>query len=145
MPWITRWPAKIKPGESDALVCQVDLPMTFARLTGVADKLADAAAPDSFDVLGALLGESQQGREHLVEHARTLALRQGDWKYITPNKGGKINTNTNTELGNDPQGLLYNLADDPGERKNLIKENPAKAKEMAELLTKIREAGRSRP
>ena len=145
VPWITRWPAKITPGESDALVCQVDLPMTLAKLTGVADKIPADAAPDSFDVLPALLGESQQGREHLIEHARGLALRQGDWKYIPASRGARKNNNTNTELGNDPQGLLYNLADDPGEKQNLIKGNPAKAKEMAELLSKIREAGRSRP
>ena len=138
VPWIAHWPKRIKPGTSDALVCQVDLPRSFAELAGVSDKVPADATPDSENVLPALLGSTQQGRDHLVEHARGLAIRQGDWKYITPGKGARVNKNTNTELGADPKGLLYNLKDDPGEKKNLIAENPAKAKELAELLEKIR-------
>ena len=33
------------------------------------------AAPDSFDVMPALLGEGKTGREHLVEQAGILSLR----------------------------------------------------------------------
>jgi hypothetical protein len=29
-----------------------------------------------------LLGRTQVGRDHLVEHAGTLSVIQGDWKYI---------------------------------------------------------------
>lgn len=46
---------------------------------------------------------------------------------------------TNTETGNDPGGQLYNLADDPGERKNLASEHPERVKEMSALLEKLRE------
>ncbi len=145
VPWIARWPARIKPGTSEALVCQVDLPMTLAELTGVAKDIPAEATPDSFNVLPAVLGQSQQGREHLVEHARGLALRQGSWKYITANKGTKINKNTDTELGNDPKGLLYDLEEDPGEKKNLTGEHPDRAKAMAAFLQKIQQQGRSRP
>lgn len=145
VPWIVRWPGHIKPGESGALVCQIDLPMTLAALTGVAERIPAEAAPDSFNVLPALLGQSHHGRDHLVEHAGSLALRQGNWKYIEASKRAKVNKNTNTELGNDPQGLLFNLEEDPGERTNLAGEDAERAKQMAEFLQKLRQQGRSRP
>ncbi|MHC4520564.1 MAG: sulfatase family protein, partial [Planctomycetota bacterium] len=83
VPFIVRWPAKVKPGQSDALLCQIDLTASFASLTG--QKLAHDDAPDSFDVLGAMLARRRAGRDHLVEHARTLSIIKGHWKYIEPN------------------------------------------------------------
>ncbi len=116
--------------------------MSFAALTG--QKLDDADAPDSFNVLPALLGESKTGRDHLVEHAGVLSLRRGPWKYIEPGTGPKVNRNTNTETGTEPAGQLYNLVDDLGETKNLAAEHPERVKEMSALLQKLREEGRSR-
>jgi arylsulfatase A-like enzyme len=143
VPFITRWPGRIKPGVSDALVSQVDLLASFASFTG--RKLAEADAPDSFDVMAALLGTSKTGRDDLVEYAGGLSLRAGNWKYIEPGRGARMNVNTNTELGNDPAGQLYDLSRDPGERENLAARRPDKAKEMAARLEQIRQAGRSRP
>jgi arylsulfatase A-like enzyme len=143
VPLLVRWPDRIKPGVSEALVCQVDFPASFAALTG--QKLPDQAAPDSFNVLPALLGESPTGRDHLIEHARELSVRQGPWKYIEPGKGPKINANTGTELGTDPQPQLYNLAGDPGERTNLAAQHPDKVRELQALLQRARQSGRSRP
>lgn len=143
VPLIACWPRRIKPGVSDALVSQVDLLASFAALAG--RKLDDAAGPDSFDVLPALLGESRTGRNHLVEHARTLSLRQGQWKLIPPNDGPRVNKATNIELGTGPEPQLYNLAEDPGETKNLAPLHPDKVKELTALLEQIRSSGRSRP
>ena len=53
----------------------------------------------------------------LVEQAGGLALRLGPWKYIEPSKRPKMNVQTNTELGNDTVPQLYNLREDPGERR----------------------------
>ncbi|MCA9269328.1 MAG: sulfatase-like hydrolase/transferase, partial [Planctomycetales bacterium] len=141
VPMIARWPGRIKQGESAALMCQIDFPATFAALVGRKEPFATGAAPDSVNTLAALLGESEAGRESLVEHAGTLALRHGDWKWIAAGKGAKVNANTNTELGNDPAGQLFNLKDDPGERQNLTGQQPAKARAMAALLEQIRAAG----
>ena len=91
-------------------------------------------------MLGALLGRTQTGRDHLVEHAGSLSLIQGDWKYIEPSKGPRMNVSTNTELGNAPQPQLYHLKDDLGERNNVATQYPEKVKEMAALLQKIRHA-----
>ena len=83
VPWLVRWPARIAGGkESSALVCQIDLPATFAALADA--KLPEGAAPDSENILPALLGEQPAGRKELVEHARTLALRVGDFVEREP-------------------------------------------------------------
>jgi arylsulfatase A-like enzyme len=142
VPFVVRWPGRVKPGVSEALTCQIDLPASMAAMTG--RKLDFEEAPDSFDVLGALLGRTQVGRDHLVEHAGTLSLIQGDWKYIEPSKGARMNASTNTEMGNDPEPQLYNLKDDLGEKNNVAAQDPQRVKEMAASLQKIRQQGRSR-
>lgn len=144
VPLIARWPNRIKPGVSEALMCQVDFPATFAALAGRTEALPEAALPDSLDLSAALCGESMQGRETLVEHAGQLALRQGEWKFIPANKGPKKTTNTNTELGNDVAGQLFDLKDDPGETKNLIQSEQKRAAEMSATLQQIREAKQTR-
>ena len=143
VPFIIRQPGRIEPGLSDALLCQIDLLASMAILTD--QTLGSNDAPDSFDVSAALLGRSRTGRDHLVEHAGTLSLIQGDWKYIEPGKGARFNRSTNTELGNAPEPQLYNLKDDLGEKTNLADKHSEKVKEMAALLQEIREKGRSRP
>lgn len=143
VPFLARWPKRIPAGRvSDALMCQVDLPATFAALTG--QILAENDAPDSFNLLPALLGASETGRDHLVEHARSLSLREGSWKYIEPTKGPQKNANTGTELGGAPAGSLYDLATDPGETTDLISREPDRARAMATRLKAIQAAGRSR-
>lgn len=143
VPFLARWPKRIAAGRvSEALLCQVDLPATFAALTG--QTLAADDAPDSFNLLPALLGESETGRDHLVEHARNLSLREGSWKYIEPTGGPKVNANTGTELGGAPSGSLYDLAADPGESTDLITREPDRARAMAARLKALQAAGRSR-
>ena len=143
VPFIVRWPGRVKPGVSGALVCQIDFFASFAAFTN--QKLADTDAPDSFNVLPALLGESKTGRDHLVEQAAVLALIKGDWKYIEPGNGPKVLANTNTETGQAPQPQLYNLADDLGETRNVAAEHPDAVQDLSALLKEIRENGRSRP
>ncbi len=143
VPFIVRWPARVKPGVSDAIVSQVDFPATFAALTG--QTLAAADAPDSLNLLPALLGESPIGRTDVVLHGNGLALRAGQWKYIEPAKGPKVNANTATELGNDAGPQLYDLSADPGEKTNLAAQHTDKVKELQARLDQLRAAGRSRP
>lgn len=144
VPFVVRWPNRVKPGVSDALICQVDFVASFAALAG--QTLVKADAPDSFNVLPALLGESKMGRDHLVEHAHlALALRHGNLKYIEPAKGAKVSEFTKVELGNDESPQLYDLGTDPGERKNLQPDRKNEAEELGKRLNEIRGAGRSRP
>lgn len=143
VPFLVRWPARVKPGVSDALISQVDFPATFAALTG--HKLESKTAPDTQNVLAALLGHTRQGRTHLVEHAGGLAIRAGDWKYIPERPGPKRTQNTDTETGNDPAVQLYNLASDPRETKNIASEHPDKVKELAALLETEKAKGMEAP
>lgn len=137
IPFIVRWSGHIEPGTSDALMSQIDLFASFAALTG--QKLEEAEAPDSFNHLPALLGKSQTGREFVVEQSlnNTLSVVRGEWKYIAPGKGPKINKHTNIELGNDPEKQLYNLAEDPGETNNVAAENPQVVAQLEAILQKV--------
>jgi arylsulfatase A-like enzyme len=143
VPMIVRWPGRVKPGVSDALVDQVDFLASFAALTGQA--LARDDAPDSFDVRGALLGTSPTGRDSLVEQGGALSLIAGRWKLISPREGPKVHPETAIELGNDPQPQLYDLSVDLGERQNVAAEHPEVVRELSARLARIREDGRSRP
>jgi arylsulfatase A-like enzyme len=142
VPFIVRWPARVKPGVSDALVSQVDFLASFAALTG--QTLAQADGPDSLDTLAAFLGTSKTGRHELVEQAGGQALRVDQWKYMEPSKRARLNEQVNIELGNDAVPQLYDLAKDPGETTNLAAKYPEKVKEMDARLQAIRKSGRSR-
>jgi arylsulfatase A-like enzyme len=144
MPFIVRWPGRVKPGTSDALVSQVDFCATFARLAGV--KPSASVSPDSENVLPALLGDSPTGRAVLVEQGMPLALRQGSWKFIArPGKGNR--GKQAREPGDEkiapipvaPKAELYNLANDIAETHNIAPTNPQKVQEMSRLLEKIRQ------
>jgi arylsulfatase A-like enzyme len=143
VPMIVRWPGRVKPGVSEALVGQVDFLASLAALVG--QRLAREDGPDSLDVLGALLGESRVGRDSLVEQAGALSLVSGRWKLIAPSDGPKMSIPTNTELGNDPQPQLYDLSVDLGERRNVAREHPEVVRELTERLARIRDEHRSRP
>ncbi|GAB3023630.1 sulfatase family protein [Spirosoma pulveris] len=141
VPFIVRWPGKVKPGTSDALFSQVDLAASFAAL--VSQPLAKGEAPDSFNNLATLLGTTKKSREYVIEHAinGTLSLIRGTWKYIEPSGGPVLNRDTNIETGYSPQPQLYNLQTDLGETKNLAESNPQLTTELAALLKTVREKG----
>lgn len=133
VPFIIRWPSRVKPGVSTALVSQVDFTASFAALTG---QNPPQSACDSQNILSALLGEDSVGRSEFVEQAGPLALRQGTWKFIPALSGPAKNKSTGSETGNAPTPQLYNLATDPGESENLAKRHPEKVQAMSEDLEK---------
>jgi arylsulfatase A-like enzyme len=141
VPFLVRWPAGVKPAVSSALVCQIDLLASLATLVG--RKLDDHDAPDSIDVLAALLGTSATGRDRFIEHAGVLSLRQGNWKLIEPGNGPRVLANTNTETGQASEFQLYNLDEDLGETKNVAAQYPDRVHQMKGLLNAIRQGPRS--
>jgi arylsulfatase A-like enzyme len=143
VPMIVRWPGRVKPGVADALVGQVDFLASFAALAG--QTLGPQDGPDSLDAMAAILGTSKTGRVQLVEQAGTLSLITPRWKLISPSQGRKVNPETNTELGNDPQPQLYDLSADLGETRNVAAEHPDVVKDLTARLERIRQEGRSRP
>jgi len=131
VPFMVRWPAKIKPGVSDALVCQVDLLASFASLTGQENK-----TPDSENILDALTGKSKQGRENLIlGQSGITSYRKGNFVLIPPHKGRKItNKWVNNETGRDLNMQLYNLKEDRSQQNNLAEKHPEMvAKMLAEI------------
>ena len=82
IPFIARWPGKIKPGtRSDQLICLTDLMATCAEILGA--KLPDNAGEDSVSILPALLGTATEPLHEAVVHHSingTFAIRQGHWK-----------------------------------------------------------------
>ena len=115
MPFILRWPSRIRPGVSDALVSQIDFIASFAALLG--QPLPEGQARDSRNMLPAFLGQDPAGLPFMVEEANTLALREGPWKFVL-----------------DPQrpdgGELYHLEQDAGETVNLRPRHPDQAARM---------------
>jgi arylsulfatase A-like enzyme len=148
VPFIARWPAKIKAGtENPALIAHLDMPATFAALTGVT--LPADAALDSVNVLPALLGESRTAREHAIFHTGgtlgPFTLRMGSWKYIQPGRTGygKAKAKPNAKAP-PPKPQLFNLADDPAEANDLAEKMPEKVMELSDVIEKTRAAGRTR-
>jgi arylsulfatase A-like enzyme len=136
VPFLLRWPARVKPGVSGALLGQIDLVASLAALAG--QTLEPGAAPDSQNVLPALLGSTRQGREWLVEQAGALSIIRGRWKYIEPRRGPAIASGTGIELGNSPEPQLYDLEADVAERQNLAPEHPKQVEALAALLKQVR-------
>ncbi|MBM3858674.1 MAG: arylsulfatase [Verrucomicrobia bacterium] len=140
VPFIARWPGHIPTGDSGALICHVDMLASFAALTG--QKLIEAAGPDSFNVLPALLG-GKTGREYLVEQGGILSFRKGVWKLIPAGAGGGKGKKAGKRAPATTE--LYNLADDLSETKNIAAQHPDIVKEMSTKLEEIKSKGRSRP
>jgi arylsulfatase A-like enzyme len=135
VPFFLRWPARIKPGVSDALVSQIDFIASFASLLNV--PVPAGQAPDSTNILPALLGESKTGRTEFVEQSGPQALRQGQWKYVPPGQGVRRNPNTGAENGSDARGMLFDLSKDIAEQNNLVSELPDRAAAMLERLKEL--------
>lgn len=137
MPTIVWWPGNVKPGVSDALISQVDFYASFARFLD--HTLGDKEAPDSYDILDALLGRTHKGREVMLEESFTMALRKGHWKYIAPQSKPAPEWLRNKKV---PTGLLdrpqlFDLEKDRKEQNNLASAEPERLKEMEAGLENI--------
>ncbi len=133
VPFMIKWPAKIKPGTSKALVSQIDFIASFASLVGV--ELKDDQGIDSRNMMAAFLGKDEKGLPYMVEEAGILALRQGPWKYIQ----GRSKKGKKGKKAKHSSGRLYNLDSDVGEQNNIISEQPERAKLMKEQLEKVKQ------
>ena len=171
VPFLARWPKKIKEGSrSDELICLVDLMSTAAAITGV--DLPRDAGPDSFNVLPALLGDTSRkpvrgGPVILASYSGMLAVREGDWVLILGRGSGGSTTEyfkhygmRLEELGRKttgwavkgmgepdpslPRGQLYNLAKDRGQAVNVYKDHPEIVQRLTDVLVDYRARGRSR-
>jgi arylsulfatase A-like enzyme len=122
MPFLVRWPGKVKAGSvSDQLICQIDMLATAAAMLGIA---SPPAALDSKSMLPTLLsGGKDPSRSEIVVQsngAAKMAILSGDWKYVAGS------------------GELYNLKTDLPEKTNIAAQNAAKAAELKAALDKVK-------
>jgi len=120
VPFLISWPAGIQPGTVYELpVSALDLAPTFVKLAGA------PSAKNGFDGVDLMpfLKGATEGRPHDILFFRRdddYAIRSKDWK-LAWNNGAPTGTRTSE---------LFNLADDPNERRNLIKEYPEQAAQL---------------
>ena len=156
VPFIVRWPGKVKPGTtSDQLACLTDVMATVAAITE--SELPRDSAEDSFNLLPALLGKTTQPiRPYLISQAfsgaRYLSIRKGPWKLLDHTGSGGNRYENNPELKRyilpdtalEAPAQLYNLDTDPGETQNVYTAHPEIVKELKGLLENSKTSGRSR-
>jgi arylsulfatase A-like enzyme len=138
VPCIMRWPGKIPEGQTnDGLMATLDLLPTFAALTGA--KIPDDRIIDGVNQMDFLLGNSPSNRTSFIYNPGLAsvqtkilqgnAIREGDWKLISPLKVGLF-----LEDGGTGDWELYNLKEDIGENNNLAANYPKKVKYLKALL-----------
>ena len=145
VPTITYWPNVIMPGTSDALVNHIDLYASIASLLDV--PLAENEAVDSKNYIKTFLGQSDQGRDVMLEEAMTYGLRMGNYKYIAPSKSKAkqwIHGQKAIESGIEDYPQLYDLQKNKKEQNNIAKQNEAQVKLMQAELKRILNSERTR-
>ncbi len=164
VPFIARWPSHIEPdSESNSLVSNIDLLATVAEIAN--QPLGPDEGPDSVSLLPAFEGEADTVvREDLLLaplRPKNLSLRQGDWMFIRGRGGGGFSaTNVgdhglggpaattftgqvNSDIADGkikpdaPQQQLYNLATDPRQSTNVIREHPEIAAKLRARMEEI--------
>ena len=136
VPFIVRWPAKVRPARSAKTICITDILATCAGIAGVT--LDPETGQDSFSFLPELTGAGAEPRPPVIHHsaAGMFAIRSGKWKLVLGNgSGGRAK----------PRGIpfqkpwqLFDLQADPGEAHNVIDAHPDVASALATELERIR-------
>ncbi|MEM0927598.1 MAG: sulfatase/phosphatase domain-containing protein, partial [Planctomycetota bacterium] len=105
---------------TEEIAVTTDIFPSIAKLTG-AETPSDRVI-DGKDVLDILLGKSTAKSPHHLHYYETDAIRRGKWKMLR-----KV-------IRKKQVAELYNLEKDPGERRNLAKQNQKMVAELGELL-----------
>lgn len=144
VPGIFHWPNAIPAGQvSDTTISSMDLLPLFCELAGVA--LPDDRKIDGKSILPILQGmQVETPHEFLYYYNGTnlQAVRKGDWKLHLPRTAAdqpfwsnKPDKTKGFVTLDGPR--LFNLQDDPGEKRNLTEQNPeivARLQKQAETI-----------
>ena len=133
-PFIVKWPGKVKPGTNCSVpAIHVDVYPTLLQV-------ANVESPKEYPLDGQSLVPLWKGetttlqREAIYQHfPGYLGAGKDSWR-TTPVGLIQIGTWKLMEFFEDNRLELYNLADDPGESKNLAKSNPEKATELHQKM-----------
>lgn len=150
VPFIIKWPSRIKPGsQREETISLVDMMATVADIADY--KLKDNEAEDSYSLIPLLESDKpvHEFREATVFHSidGSFAIRQGDWKLLLAKGSGGWSAPKpgSPEEKGLPEVQLYNLKTDAGETKNLHAEHPEIVNSLRKLLVKYIQDGRSTP
>ena len=146
VPFLVRWPAKVKPAVSAALIGQFDFLATFADITGA--PVPAGMGEDSVSFLPVLLGAKETVRQGIVSQSinGSFAIREGQWKLLlSAGSAGWSSPKPGPEEAGLPPVQLYDLSKDPGEKNNLQAEFPVRVASMKAELEKLIARGRSTP
>ncbi len=125
VPFMVYWKGVISPVVSDAMVCQMDIMPSIAKMLDL-----EVPSMDGLEYMDAFLGKTNEGRTSLIHEAGgRMSYRKGDWAVIPPYKGDAINQK-GIETGYDSTPSLWNIKQDPSQRNNLAQSNPEKVDEM---------------
>jgi len=132
VPFVVRWPGKVKPGSvNDHTICLNDFMATAAEILGV--KLPNNAGEDSVSLVSELLGTAKTAAREATVHQSSsgdLAIRQGPWKLVFLKSGKRE---------------LYNLQTDLGETQDIAAANAETVLRLTELMQSYIDRGRSTP
>ena len=132
--FLVRWPGHVKPGKSEALICQMDLYASFAAMLGKKNE-----TKDSENVWNALVGQSKRGRKELLLDAcgNNVLLRQGDWICIPPmiHEGYWV---APMESGRLKITQLFHVKKDIGQKHNIAAKYPGRVRAMEKRIREIR-------
>lgn len=146
VPLMMRWDGEIAAGSvADDAVCLTDVFRTVAEIVGA--DVPDAAAEDSFSLVPVLAGKPVERAPVVhISGSGLFAIRDGDWKLILGSGSGGFSQPRGQILALDEDGpmQLYNLAEDPRERRNLIATRSAKRDELLAKLRRLHAASGSR-
>lgn len=149
VPFIAKWPNKIKKGTSTSeVICTTDFFATAAAISNY--KMADNEGEDSYNMMPLFENKKLNTpfREAIVHHSikGNFSIRKGDWKLeICPGSGGWSKPVDSVAIKTLPAIQLYNLKVDIAEEHNLQASNPEKVIELKSLLKKYILNGRSTP
>ena len=150
VPFLVRWPAKVKAGGvSDSTICTVDFFATAAEVAGAAASIQDHMAEDSYSFNADLTGTGKTARPTTIHHSinGSFAIRQGKWKLnLCPGSGGWSPPRPGRDddtLKKLPPVQLYDLAADPAESNNLQARHPEIVEQLVNRLAGEIKEGRS--
>ena len=152
VPFLVRWPGRVPAATtSNELIGVVDVFATVAAVVGETKLDRTTTAPDSVNVLSALLGQSSAQplrRDLILQSANGVyAIRSGPWKWIEgvplAPQGKKAPAATGPKA-DQFRPRLVNLVDDPAEKNDVAAAHPEIATRLAETLRLHRAQGFSR-
>lgn len=149
VPMIARWPGRIPSGtECREPAMTLDLLPTLARLTGAP---LPSRPIDGLDITALLLGVPGATSPHralwFYYHRNDLeAVRSGPWKLILPHSYATLDPSAPPARDGVPTKYtraktaleLYNLADDPGESRDVASRHPDVVARMLSLAEEAR-------